>query len=189
MNPSSPAFFEAKYRAAADPWNFAGSDYERSRYEATVAALDGRHFRRALEPGCSVGVLTQQLATRCAWVDAFDFSPTAVEAARQRCAALPNVALRCDALSPALPFGRYDLIVLSEIGYYFTDPEWAELAATLVSAMTAGSTLLAVHWLGKSSDHRLSGDRVHQLLGGQPGLSLGRAERFPQFRLDRWSRT
>ncbi len=72
---SSAEFFEAKYRAAADgdPWKFATRDYELRRYDAVMRALGGRRYARGFEPGCSVGVLTERLATVCDEVDACDF--------------------------------------------------------------------------------------------------------------------
>ena len=75
---STAAFFEEVYQRAADPWDFAGSAYEQGRYDATMQALAGCCFRRAFEPGCSVGVLTERLARICVRVDAVDLSATAV---------------------------------------------------------------------------------------------------------------
>ena len=63
---SLPAgYFEALYAAAPDPWDFEGSDYERGKYAATLAALPQPRYARALEVGCSIGVLTALLAPRC----------------------------------------------------------------------------------------------------------------------------
>ena len=44
---TSTEFFEQKYRENPDPWDFAASEYERSRYEATIAALGTRRYQRA----------------------------------------------------------------------------------------------------------------------------------------------
>jgi hypothetical protein len=46
--------------------------------------------------------------------------------------------------------------------------------------------LLAVHWLGTSKDHVLTGDQVHSMLRALPGLVLDLSERREEFRLDRW---
>ena len=59
------AYFEAIYQADADPWRFATSDYEREKYAATLAALPLQAYRSGFEVGCSIGVLTSQLARRC----------------------------------------------------------------------------------------------------------------------------
>jgi len=105
MNPSptSADFFEAKYQANPDPWDFASSATELFRYDTTIAALGSRRYRHAFEPACSLGVLTARLATVCDRVSAFDFSPTAAAQAADRCAALPNVDIRCASIADAIP--------------------------------------------------------------------------------------
>jgi hypothetical protein len=49
--------------------------------------------------------------------------------------------------------------------------------------------LLAVHWLGSSKDHVLSGDRVHEVLESLDGLVVTCSDRHAGFRLERWERT
>lgn len=188
-HPSSAMFFEEKYRKSADPWDFASSEYERGRYQATCDALPGRRYHRAFEPGCSIGVLTARLAAFCDRVEAIEISPAAAELARLRCAHLPNVSVECASLSDRLPQGEFDLIVFSEIGYYFGESELRHILQELLDRLAIGGTLLATHWLGISEDHTLSGDRVHELLGAMPGRPRHEhAERHEGFRLDRWSR-
>jgi trans-aconitate methyltransferase len=186
---TSAEFFDQKYRANPDPWDFAHSDYERTRYDAIIAALGNKHYARAFEPGCSVGELTAKLAARCGHVDAMDISATAVLHAKERCSQLLNVDIRTGTLSHHTPHIQYDLIVFSEIGYYFDSTSLRELADILLSRLTTHGTLLAAHWLGTSKDHILSGDRVHEILGELSNLKLDRSERHANFRLDRWLRT
>lgn len=183
---SSPAFFEDKYQRTPDPWGFAVKDEELQRYAITIAALSGRRYARAFEPGCSIGVLTQQLASLCDSVEAIDFSSTAVAQARARCAHLRHVHIECGTLATRTSVTEFDLIVLSEIGYYFDEASWLVLSTRLVRSMAPRSTLLAVHWLGHSADHCLSGDTVHHVLSQLPGLRLEHSERYSTFRLDRW---
>ena len=187
-SPFSPEFFEKKYRRESDPWHFANSPYEQHRYDATLAALSHRRYARAFEPGCSVGVLTERLARVSDAVEAIDFSPTAVEQARTRCAHLPGVSVRCLSLPERLPVQGFDLVVLSEIGYYFSPAHWTELVASVAEGLPRGGTLLGVHWLGSSGDHRMHGHEVHRILRAQPGLLLEHEEQHPFFRLDRWVR-
>lgn len=186
---SSPAFFETKYRRKSDPWNFLKSPYECARYDAILNTLRGRHYHRVFEPGCSIGALTVRLASICDEIEAADFSPTAVKKARKRCENLSNVRIRCSSLSIEEDFGRFDLVVLSEIGYYFHAPEWRELSERCVATMNSGSTLLAAHWLGNSTDHQMSGDKVHDILASNASLRLEHSQRHECFRMDRWVRT
>lgn len=185
---TSADFFDQKYRDNPDPWDFADSAYEQARYNAIIAALDNRLYERAFEPGCSVGELTIKLSKQCAHVDAMDISPTAVSRARERCRQLRHVTIHAGALPHHMPENQFDLIVFSEIGYYFDEARLQELGNMLVSRINTSGTLLAAHWLGTSKDHLLSGDRVHEILSGLEGLKLDHAERHAHFRLERWTR-
>ncbi len=177
-------FFEAKYRAEDDPWKFASSERELARYDAVIAALGDRRFRHGLEPACSVGVLTAKLAPLCDRLSAFDLSPTAVERAAERCADLPQVEVRCASLSDLVPDSSVDLVVLSEIGYYFTSEDWTQILGRLLSGLSVGCTVVGVHWLGVSEDHITSGDEVHTTLRANGRLRLLHEERRDTFRLD-----
>lgn len=188
---TSEEFFEHKYCADADPWNFATSPYEQQRYEMILRAIDHRRYRRALEPGCSVGVLTSALASFCDEVNAFDIAPSAASTALRRCTGQTHVHVSCKALSEAGIDGTFDLIVLSEIGYYFEAAELRRIAIGLLSHLQRDGVIIAAHWLGTSSDHVLTGDAVHSVLCSafeQQGLVPELAERYPGFRLDRWKR-
>jgi protein-L-isoaspartate O-methyltransferase len=185
---TSQEFFEGKYRQQHDPWDFACSSYEHQRYDAIVHALAHRRYEDAFEPGCSIGVLTARLAAICGRVHAMEIAPTAVQQARIRCKDFPNVEITCGAIPALLPSGTFDLIVLSEIGYYFTEDRLRALGMTLTERLRKPGILLAVHWLGRSEDRVLSGDRVHGILGNLDGLVHEHSERHAGFRLDRWVR-
>jgi SAM-dependent methyltransferase len=184
---TSQAFFDRMYGASSDPWNFASSEYELQRYQVILNALGRDRFERALEPGCSVGVLTEQLAARCDRVDAMDISPRAVELATERCHNLANVHITCGSLLHPIPGGAFDLTMFSEIGYYFEQVALRQSVLRLIALMKPRGTLLAAHWLGSSPDHVLSGDDVHDVIGTIDGLIHMHAERHKGFRLDRWS--
>lgn len=186
----SEAAFEAKYRQSADPWQFAASPYEQRRYATTLRALTRAHYARVFEPGCSVGVLTAALAHRSDTLLASDIAPTAVRLARERCAGLANVTIEQGDLGESVPLGPFDLIVFSEIGYYFQPGSLARIAGSLGKALAPGGELVAVHWRGDSADHMLHGDRVHSIL--KETLSIHctwlKGERHPEFTLDVWCR-
>lgn len=59
-----PAYFEAMYAGAVDPWDLAGRWYEQRKYALTLASLPRPRYRAAFEPGCSVGVLTARSTLR-----------------------------------------------------------------------------------------------------------------------------
>lgn len=187
---TSAEFFEAMFRGSSDPWNFAADPYEQFRYNTILRALGPGQYRHAYEPGCSVGALTEKLASICERVDACDVSPSAVMEAQARCGHFTGVAIRVGSVRESVHLGQYDLIVLSEIGYYFSSTEWRALLHGLVGRMQPGAVLLASHWLGSSPDHVLSGDEVHALMT-DPRLDHEHGESHPNatrggFRWDRW---
>ena len=183
---TTQAFFEAKYASASDPWSFATSEYEIARYKAIIAALGDRRYACAFEPGCSIGVLTALLSKHCDQVYAADISPTAVRHAQQRCQDVGNVQIVCDSLASTEVSGPFDLIILSEIGYYFEAEELQRLITQLVSKLSPHGTFLAAHWLGSSTEHILTGDHVHEIISSNDMLELQCSERHAGFRLDKW---
>jgi SAM-dependent methyltransferase len=188
INTTSRAFFDAIYERSPDPWSFASSRYELGRYEHILRALPRSRYKRAFEPGCSIGVLTERLASVCDEVEAMDISCIAVERARQRCSAQTKVQIVCAMMPDQMPVGEFDLVVFSEVGYYFVESQLASLLDQLITQMSRGGTFLAAHWLGSSPDHLLRGDHVHQVISRVKGLSLEHSERHADFRLDRWIR-
>jgi protein-L-isoaspartate O-methyltransferase len=185
---ASQAFFEAKYQQAGDPWDFATNAYEQTRYSAILSSLGDRRFRRAFEPGCSIGVLTERLAGKCGQVEAIEISSTAASQAEKRCRLLSNVNVRQGSLPGDIPSGAFDLILFSEIGYYFQPAVLTSLVTELVRRLDAGGVLLAAHWLGVSVDHQLRGDQVHELLSTIPGLQPRFAQRHSAFRINHWTK-
>jgi hypothetical protein len=101
------------------------------------------------------------LAGRCSRLLATDVSETAVQQARKRCAGWPNVRIECRDLradfNDPTDNRPFDLIVFSEVGYYFDIESLATLARRLADALCTNGELIAVHWRGHSSDHLLHG--------------------------------
>ena len=161
---TSRDFFEKMYRATADPWAFASREYEQRRYDTILHHVPSGRFHQVFEPGCSIGELTARLAQCCTSVTAIDIAQAAIETARRRCEDLGNVDVYQGALPDDLPAGPFDLVVFSEIGYYFTEAQLIDLAPAVASRIEREGELLAVHWTGVSADHVLSGEQVHAIL-------------------------
>jgi protein-L-isoaspartate O-methyltransferase len=189
----SPQSFERRYRDNPDPWNYQASPYERGKYQVTLESLSRPHFSNGFEPACSVGELTAMLATRCGHLLATDVSQTAVERARVRCAGLPNVQIEHRDLKADfdLHTGRqsFDLILFSEVGYYFDIESLSLLAQRFTDVLTRDGELIAVHWRGHSADHLLHGDEVHSCLMHTLPLQHRLSEQHPGYRLDSWLKT
>lgn len=153
-----PDYFDALYAADADPWRFETSAYEQAKYAETIAALPARRYRSAVELGCSIGVLTEQLAARCDAVLGLDVAQAPLRRAAKRCAALPHVRFEQRRLPAELPDGRFDLVMVSEVLYYFDPPTLAQLADGIRQIAQPGADLVLVHWLGPTPDYPQSGD-------------------------------
>jgi trans-aconitate methyltransferase len=178
--------FERKYVDKPDPWDFATSPYELGRYQAILGAVSSTNYGCIYEPGCSVGVLTQQLSRMAERVVATDFAPSAVEEARRRCAGLRNVDIEVADIRCHRPAPPPNLIVFSEIGYYFPLRELRSLGLFLAEQMAPDGELLAAHWLGHSKDHSLHGHEVHEQLRAVLPLAWVRGTCHDGFRIDCW---
>jgi predicted TPR repeat methyltransferase len=152
--------FEARYAVDPDPWDFETSAYEHEKYERTLAALGDRHYGRAFEAGCSIGVFTQMLADRCDDLLAVDIAQAAVDAARERLAACEHVRVERRTLPGEWPAGPFDLVVCSELLYYWD------------------------RYRPPSSVDPLTGDVVHALLRERLGLAHVESDANDAFVLD-----
>lgn len=150
------------YQTNRDPWNFETRPYEREKYAATLAALPRARHAQALEIGCSLGVLTAQLAPRCGRLLAVDVSEAALTRARVRCAGLPQVDIRLLRVPEEFPTQQFDLIMLSEVGYYWSPADLARAAGQIVAGLLPGGQLLLVHWTPPVHDYPLTDDDVHE---------------------------
>lgn len=179
-----PEYFERLYRSSPDPWNFESSDYERRKYRRSIEALGDRRFRRALEAGCSIGVFTAMLAPRCDELVAVDAAGRAVAAARRRLSGRPNVRVLRRTLPEEMPEGPFDLIVASEILYYFDRELLLETLRRFEESLAPGGALLAVHWRRRTRTYPLQGDDVHRLLLENTRLERRATAAEPEYRLD-----
>ena len=158
---SLPAeYFEGRYREDIDPWDFRSSAYEREKYDATLTALSKPIYRRVLEVGCSIGVLTAKLAKRSERLLAIDASQTAIDEARE--VALSNVTFEKRVLPGGVPEGPFDLIVLSEVLYYFSEADLRVVADLCCEALAAGGEMVLCHWLGET-DYPLTGHQASDI--------------------------
>ena len=183
----TPAYFNALYARDPDPWGFETKLYERDKYAATLAALPRPHYGDALEVGCSIGVLTRNLAPRCDRLLALDAADAALQRARQRSADCPGVTFHQACVPQEWPAGHFDLILLSEVLYYFVPADLSRLAERVVDALRPGADVVLVHWLPYTdSDYPLAGDEAveHFLRAAGDALRPVSASRTELYRLD-----
>jgi cyclopropane fatty-acyl-phospholipid synthase-like methyltransferase len=178
-------YFDALYAADPDPWKFADSPYERGKYELTLDAMSKPRYRSALEVGCSIGILTRSLASRCDKLVAIDAAETPLLEARRRCADLPGVRFERMFVPDQWPDGVFELILLSEVVYYLSRDDVRRLAAKVTNSLAEGGYVILVHWTGPTN-YPLSGDEAAALFIEHvlPICVVDRADRYAEFRLD-----
>jgi trans-aconitate methyltransferase len=179
-----PEYFAQMYAAHDDPWQFRTRWYEQRKRALTLAALPRSTYDRVFEPGCSIGLLTTALAPRCRELVASDVSDAAVTACRAATAGFPHVTVARVQVPHDWPDGRFDLVVLSELGYYLDAADLLVLVARAASSLSIGGTLLACHWRHGVADHLLSGDAVHEAVHAHPDLVAASRHVEEDFRLD-----
>jgi len=181
-----PEYFEEKYKANIDPWQFRTSAYERDKYQATLGSLTKDKYAAGLEVGCSIGVLTQLLSRRCLSLLAIDVSSTALEAAK---AINDSNVTFCLANLPAeFPQNKFDLIVLSEVLYYFSAWDLERVTRSCASSISKDGEIVVCHWLGET-DYPLPGVDASELFARliKPTMPVRSILRDEVYRLERFS--
>ena len=159
---SDPGYFERLYARDPDPWQFATSEYERDKYAATLDALPPGRYARALEVGCSIGVLTRQLAATCDELVAIDVSSIALHRAETRCEDQPWVQFAQLDVRDEWPDGEFDLIVFSEVLYYLGLDGIRTAARRSLERLAPGGAIVLVNWNG-TTDGACTGDDAANL--------------------------
>ncbi|MET0590015.1 MAG: bifunctional PIG-L family deacetylase/class I SAM-dependent methyltransferase [Naasia sp.] len=179
-------FFDDFYSGADDPWGFESRWYERRKRDITLAVLPRERFASALELGCSIGVTTAELAGRCDDLLAVDIAERPLDIARRRLAEHPRVRFERRTLPAEWPLGRFDLIVVSEVGYYLDLATLRELVRRSAAALTEKGVLVVCHWRHPVAEYPLTGDTVHEAFS-ESGLASMVQHIEADFRLDVYS--
>ncbi len=157
------AEFDAKFAAQDDPWRYRSSWYEARKRALLLAALPRQRYRRAFEPGCANGELSAELAPRCEKRCCRPISRRARWRSRSAGSRAPFAQARVEtrAMPDDWPEARFDLIVISEFGYYLDEPACAALARLACASLEHDGTLACCHWRHGADDMRIGGGAVH----------------------------
>jgi SAM-dependent methyltransferase len=166
MNLSNPQslsteFFEQLYQENSDPWQFATSEYEAQKYAATLNALPHNLYQAGFEIGGSIGILTEKLARRCQSLLSVDVLQIAQQQAIDRCHHLTNIKFELMSVPQSFPTESFDLIVLSEVGYYWSWEDLHQAQESILDRLQFQGHLLLVHWTADTGILPLTGDQVH----------------------------
>ncbi|GAB3445916.1 hypothetical protein GCM10027517_27500 [Phycicoccus ginsengisoli] len=167
------AVFDGMFGDSEDPWDVDTSWYERRKRAATLAAPLTERLGRVLEVGCSTGVLTAELAARAESVLALDVSTEALRRAAKRLGPRGDrVELRRARVPRDWPEGRFDLVVLSEVGYFWTPEELSGVVERIPSSLAPGGTVLLCDWRYPVEGWPLDGEDVHAAVRAVAGLEV-----------------
>ena len=103
---------------------------------------------------------------------ATDISELPLVAARRRLAGDAGVRFEQRRIPGDWPDEQFDLVILSEIGYYCGTSDLQELADRAASSLTPDGVLVACHWRHPVGEYPVRGDEVHRVLQAQPGLAV-----------------
>lgn len=185
--PPGPQHFEALFRNSDDPWSFKTRWFEARKRAMTLACLPAMRYAHGFEPGCANGELSAELATRCDRLLVSDVSERAVGLARARLAGWPHAEVVQAHLPRDWPAGSFDLIVISELGYFLDAASVDTLADKTRAALRPGGTVLACHWRRPIAGCALDGDAVHRHLAQRLGMTVLTEVREADFILHAWS--
>lgn len=167
--------------ANRDPWDYSNR-YEQRKYEQTIALLPKRKFSRALELACAEGHFTKMLAPLVENLTATDISETALKRAKEACAAHDNITYQQLDLKNAKIPGKFDLIVCSEVLYYFESRKsLARIARKLAQHLTPDGLILMAHGkiavnapseTGFDWGHPFDARSIGKIFAEDPGLSV-----------------
>lgn len=148
----------ALYEKTSDPWDFEHSEYEQAKFAATRRAMFRPRYSDAFELGCGNGQLARHLVKICDDYTGMDAVGVAIEAARR---AVPTARFIHSSYPCLLPSNNFDLLVLSEILYFFDENSLRRLASDVANRWPK-SEVLCVTWLGET-DHVLQGDQALEI--------------------------
>ena len=179
---SAPPTSTSSTRSDPDPW-----DFETSAVRGGEVRRDDRGARkagaspRALEIGCSIGVLTERLAPHVRR-PARDRRRPRRRSTRARAPRSRTSRFERREIPEEFPDGHFDLIVCSEVLYYLDAPA---LRARRSTATRTG-TLLAVHWRRPTERYPLHGRRGPRPAAARASGRRPTRARTAEYALDRF---
>ena len=146
----------------ADPWGAESRWYEQRKRDLVLAMLPRPDFDRALEIGCSTGALAEALASRSKHVLAVDRSSAALAAARRRFEDREHVVVSGFDVPHDWPADTtFDLVVVSEVGYFMSPAELDTLISRIVGSLDPAGVVVLCHWRHRVEGWVLDADEVH----------------------------
>lgn len=167
--------FEKLYLQSSDPWRVGVDWYERRKRNLLLACLPREQYQHALEAGCGNGHLSVELLQRCTRLTAVDFSARAIALCSARIRAEQRDLIQLETVDlpvqwPPIPEGGFDLIVVSEIAYYFDAEALSLFYRQCLNSLREEGHLLWCHWRHAMPDRLQPTDALHAYLDDVPQL-------------------
>ena len=138
------AYFEYKF-LRDDPFR-PPEAYKREKIDTAYGLAAGLRVARALEIGCGEGHWTHRLAAIADEVIGTDIAWNAIRKARWRHRHEPRIRFRvADLLGDPLPESPFDLVVCSDVLYYFRSDQLHQVNDRLVQLLRPDGWLLLLH--------------------------------------------
>ncbi len=145
-----------------DPWGVESRWFEQRKRDLVLAMLPRPGFERTIEVGCSTGALAEALARRSGHVLAVDSSPAAVAAATRRFRDDDRVTVeRLDVPADWPQDETFDLVVVSELGYFMSPGGLEALVDRIASTLGPTGVVVLCHWRHPIEGWVLDADAVH----------------------------
>ncbi|GAA5034929.1 hypothetical protein GCM10023258_36270 [Terrabacter aeriphilus] len=172
-----------------DPWSVRTSWYEERKRAVTLASLPHQRYSRALEVGGSIGRLAADLAGRCDELVVVDESEAAVRAAEAGLAGDAGVTVLRRTVPEQWPDGAFDLVVVSEVGYFLSPERLRQLVHRVDACLTADGVVVLCHWQHPIEGWPLDGARVAEIWQHESELPVLASHLEADFALHVLSRT
>ncbi|HAO78259.1 MAG TPA: SAM-dependent methyltransferase [Verrucomicrobia subdivision 3 bacterium] len=146
MKSNEMEFWDSRYRAGKMPWDFGGIPAALAAYLKTTTP------RRALIPGCGSGYEVRAFHEHGWDVLATDYSPAAIERARQVLGALADKVVLADFF--AHDFGRQKFDVIYERTFLCSLPPeiWPQYAQRMAELLADGGELIGLFFYGQEDE-------------------------------------
>lgn len=164
MKSTDMEFWDSRYRAGRTPWDFHGVPAALSGWLAT--ATPGR----ALIPGCGSGYEVRAFHERGWDAQAVDYSPAAIERARQVLGTLAGKIVRADFFTHDFGTRKFDVIYERTFLCSFPPDVWPKYIRRMAELLVNGGKLIGFFFYGQEDEpppYPLTEADAQALFGGR----------------------
>ena len=162
MKSTEMEFWDSRYRAGKTPWDFGGIP------SALAAYLQMTSPQRVLIPGCGSGYEVRAFHERGWDVLAADYSPAAIERARQVLGALSAKVVLADFFAHDFGGSKFDVIYERTFLCSLPPEIWPQYARRMAELLVNGGELIGLFLYGHEDEpppYPLTENQAQELFG------------------------